>query len=100
VLFLIIFLWTPPHFWALALYKQSPTTARPASRCCPMSPAKRATKVQILVYSVLLVASTHAAGLDRLHGADLHHRRGRHRRIGFLMVRLAFCFRTTDTMWR
>ena len=57
VLFLIIFLWTPPHFWALALYKQSDYGAANI----PMLPnvaGEQATKVQILVYSVLLVAST------------------------------------------
>ncbi|OEO30224.1 protoheme IX farnesyltransferase [Devosia insulae DS-56] len=57
VLFLIIFLWTPPHFWALALYKQSDYGAAGI----PMLPnvaGEKATKVQILVYSVLLVAST------------------------------------------
>lgn len=57
VLFLIIFLWTPPHFWALALYKQSDYGAAGI----PMLPnvaGKSATKLQILIYSVLLVAST------------------------------------------
>jgi protoheme IX farnesyltransferase len=57
VLFLIIFLWTPPHFWALALYKQSDYGAAGI----PMLPnvaGEPATKAQILVYSVLLVAST------------------------------------------
>ena len=33
ILFLIIFLWTPPHFWALALYRVR-TTARAACPCC------------------------------------------------------------------
>jgi hypothetical protein len=33
MLCLIIFLWTPPHFWALALYRPR-TTAAPACRCC------------------------------------------------------------------
>jgi protoheme IX farnesyltransferase len=32
ILFLIIFLWTPPHFWALALYRK--TIASPACPCC------------------------------------------------------------------
>ena len=61
VLFLIIFLWPPPHFWALALYKQSDYGAAGI----PMLPnvaGERATKVQILVYSVLLVASTLVPG--------------------------------------
>ncbi len=57
VLFLIIFLWTPPHFWALALYKQGDYGAAGV----PMLPnvaGERATKVQILGYSVLLVATS------------------------------------------
>jgi protoheme IX farnesyltransferase len=57
VLFLIIFLWTPPHFWALALYKQGDYGAAGI----PMLPnvaGEAATKWQILVYSVLLVATT------------------------------------------
>ena len=57
VLFLMIFLWTPPHFWALALYKQGDYGAAGI----PMLPnvaGEAATKWQILVYSVLLVAST------------------------------------------
>jgi protoheme IX farnesyltransferase len=52
-LFLIIFLWTPPHFWALALYKQSDYGAAGI----PMLPNVKGvphTKVQIFVYSVLL----------------------------------------------
>ena len=55
-LFLIIFLWTPPHFWALALYKQSDYGAAGI----PMMPnvkGEASTKRQILAYSVLLVAS-------------------------------------------
>jgi heme o synthase len=56
VLFLIIFLWTPPHFWALALYKQSDYGAAGV----PMMPnvvGDAATKVQIFVYTLLLWAS-------------------------------------------
>ncbi|WP_092180469.1 heme o synthase [Devosia sp. YR412] len=56
VLFLIIFLWTPPHFWALALYKQSDYGAAGV----PMMPnvkGNQSTKVQIFVYTLLLAAS-------------------------------------------
>ncbi len=57
VLFLIIFLWTPPHFWALALYRHEDyATAR-----IPMLPVvagEEATRRQILIYSFLLVAAT------------------------------------------
>ena len=61
VLFLIIFLWTPPHFWALALYKQSDYGAAGI----PMLPnvaGNDATKLQILVYSLVLVATTLVPG--------------------------------------
>jgi protoheme IX farnesyltransferase len=56
-LFLIIFLWTPPHFWALALYKQS-DYGRAGIPMLPNVAGEHATKVQIVGYSVLLVAST------------------------------------------
>jgi protoheme IX farnesyltransferase len=57
VLFLILFLWTPPHFWALALYKQGDYGAAGI----PMLPnvaGEPATKFQILLYSVILVGTT------------------------------------------
>ncbi|WP_375598198.1 heme o synthase [Devosia sp. Naph2] len=56
-LFLIIFLWTPPHFWALALYKQGDYGAAGI----PMMPnvaGEKSTKWQILGYSVVLAASS------------------------------------------
>lgn len=55
-LFLIVFLWTPPHFWALALYKQSDYAAAGV----PMMPnvaGEASTKRQIFVYSVILAIS-------------------------------------------
>lgn len=67
VLFLIIFLWTPPHFWALALYKQSDYGAAGI----PMLPnvaGEAATKLQILIYSVVLVAVTLVPGLIGMSG--------------------------------
>ena len=39
VMFAIIFMWTPPHFWALALYGQEITSVS-AFRCCPWSPVR------------------------------------------------------------
>jgi protoheme IX farnesyltransferase len=52
LMFLLIFMWTPPHFWALALYKQDDYK----SARIPMMPVVRgskATKVQSLVYAIL-----------------------------------------------
>jgi protoheme IX farnesyltransferase len=56
VLFLIIFLWTPPHFWALALFKAA-DYGRAGVPMMPNVAGNRATQVQILVYSVLLALS-------------------------------------------
>ncbi len=53
VLFLIIFMWTPPHFWALALYRCGDYAAANVPML-PVVSGKRETKRQILIYSVLL----------------------------------------------
>ena len=60
VLFLIIFLWTPPHFWALSL-NRSDEYARAGVPMLPVVAGRAATKRQILVYSVLLVFAFDAA---------------------------------------
>jgi protoheme IX farnesyltransferase len=54
ILFLIVFLWTPPHFWALAL-NRSDEYARAGIPMLPVVAGKNATTQQILLYSVLLV---------------------------------------------
>ena len=53
VLFAIIFLWTPPHFWALSLYR-SEDYARAGVPMLPVVSGAAATKRQILIYSVIL----------------------------------------------
>ena len=63
ILFLIVFFWTPPHFWALALrYKDEYARAN-----VPMLPVVRgdaATKRQILIYAVVLTAISLALPLS------------------------------------
>jgi heme o synthase len=54
VLFLIIFLWTPPHFWALSL-NRADEYARANVPMLPVVAGKAVTKTQILIYSVLLL---------------------------------------------
>ena len=54
ILFLIIFLWTPPHFWALSL-NRSDEYARAGIPMLPVVAGRAATTRQILVYSALLV---------------------------------------------
>jgi heme o synthase len=54
VLFLIIFLWTPPHFWALSL-NRSDEYARASVPMLPVVSGTAATARQILIYSIFLV---------------------------------------------
>ena len=52
-LFLIIFLWTPPHFWALALYHKGDYSAAKIPML-PVVAGRQATTVQMLIYTLLL----------------------------------------------
>src|ERR1700761_5606345 len=54
ILFLIVFLWTPPHFWALALTRVD-EYARAGVPMLPVVAGRSATAKQILVYSLLLL---------------------------------------------
>jgi protoheme IX farnesyltransferase len=54
VLFLIIFMWTPPHFWALALCRQG-DYERAGVPMMPLVAGRASTRRQILLYTVLLV---------------------------------------------
>ena len=53
-LFLIIFMWTPPHFWALALYREG-DYAKAGIPMLPVVAGAAETRRQILIYTVLLV---------------------------------------------
>jgi len=55
LLFLIIFFWTPPHFWALALFR-SDDYARAGVPMLPVTAGPDATRLQILLYTIVLVA--------------------------------------------
>ncbi|MDB5633277.1 MAG: protoheme farnesyltransferase [Tardiphaga sp.] len=55
LLFLIIFFWTPPHFWALALFRND-DYARAGVPMLPVVAGPDATRLQILLYTVVLVA--------------------------------------------
>jgi len=57
VLFLIIFLWTPPHFWALALYKNDDYKAA-GIPMLPVVAGSDATRRQIVLYTALLLAGS------------------------------------------
>jgi heme o synthase len=67
VLFLIIFVWTPPHFWALALYRVE-DYRRAGLPMLPVTHGLPFTRLQILLYTVLLVATTLLPFMIRMSG--------------------------------
>lgn len=56
ILFLIIFLWTPPHFWALALYRVE-DYRKSGLPMLPVTHGNEFTRLQILLYTLLLFAA-------------------------------------------
>jgi heme o synthase len=57
LLFLIIFAWTPPHFWALALYRRH-EYARAGVPMLPVTHGEEFTRLHLLLYTLLLTATT------------------------------------------
>jgi protoheme IX farnesyltransferase len=74
LLFLIIFAWTPPHFWALALYRRK-EYAKAGVPMLPVTHGERYTRRHVLLYTVFLFAVsllpffTHMSGLVYLASA-------------------------------
>lgn len=67
VLVLIIFVWTPPHFWALALYRNH-DYAKAGLPMLPITHGQAFTQLQILLYSVALLATTMLPYVIRMSG--------------------------------
>jgi protoheme IX farnesyltransferase len=114
ILFLIVFLWTPPHFWALAL-NRADDYARAGVPMLPVVAGRAATTRQILIYSILLAlisllpwalgfagavygvaavtGGTLFVGLAlRLRRAGAFYRRAAHRLFGFSIAYLFVLF--------
>ena len=78
LLFTLIFLWTPPHFWALALYKNE-DYKKAGIPMLPVVAGERVTRQQILLYSLILTPLVlapyfmHIAGAAYLAGASVLH---------------------------
>lgn len=74
ILVLIIFVWTPPHFWALALYRRD-DYAKSGLPMLPVTHGLQFTQFHILLYTIALVATTmlpyavHMSGLIYLASA-------------------------------
>jgi len=67
LLFLIIFAWTPPHFWALALYRTK-DYARAGLPMLPVTHGAAYTRLQIVLYTVVLVLVTMLPYIIRMSG--------------------------------
>jgi protoheme IX farnesyltransferase len=67
LLFLIIFAWTPPHFWALALYRTK-DYARAGLPMLPVTHGAAYTRLQIVLYTVVLVLVTMLPYVIRMSG--------------------------------
>ena len=68
LLFLIVFVWTPPHFWALALHKRD-EYARVDIPMLPVTHGEALTRLHILLYTILLAVVTvlpYLAGMSGL----------------------------------
>lgn len=74
LLFLIIFVWTPPHFWALAIYRRE-EYAKVDIPMLPVTHGVRFTQLHVLLYTILLLLVsvlpfvTHMSGIFYLGGA-------------------------------
>src|SRR6267143_1384567 len=67
LLFLIIFAWTPPHFWSLALYRTE-DYARAGVPMLPVTHGKQYTRLQVLLYTLILFAVTLLPYVVRMSG--------------------------------
>jgi heme o synthase len=67
LLFLIIFVWTPPHFWALAIARRD-EYARAGIPMLPVTHGVAYTRLQVLLYTVLLTVVTVLPYVTRMSG--------------------------------
>ncbi|MBC6963093.1 MAG: protoheme IX farnesyltransferase, partial [Nitrosomonas sp.] len=67
LLFLIIFAWTPPHFWALALYRKS-DYAKIGMPMLPVTHGEEFTRLHVLLYTIILCVVTVLPYLTQMSG--------------------------------
>jgi protoheme IX farnesyltransferase len=67
LLFLIIFAWTPPHFWSLALYRRD-DYAKAGVPMLPVTHGDRFTRLSVLLYTIILTAVTLLPFATRMSG--------------------------------
>jgi protoheme IX farnesyltransferase len=103
LLFLIIFVWTPPHFWALALYREK-EYGRAGIPMLPVTHGNEFTRLHILLYTILLTAVTvmpfashlsggiYLAGAMLLNAVFLYHAWRLYRRYSDAQARRTFIY--------
>jgi protoheme IX farnesyltransferase len=101
LLFLIIFAWTPPHFWALALYRRD-EYARSGLPMLPVTHGEAYTRLHVLLYTLLLFAVTmlpvatgmggwiYLAGAVLLGGRFIHYGWRLHRQYSDALAKQTF----------
>jgi protoheme IX farnesyltransferase len=67
LLFMIIFAWTPPHFWALALYRKH-EYAKAGVPMLPVTHGDRYTRLHVLLYTIILLACSMLPFVTRMSG--------------------------------
>ncbi|MCH9705343.1 MAG: heme o synthase [Proteobacteria bacterium] len=87
LLFLIIFVWTPPHFWALALYRKN-DYARAKMPMLPVTHGDQFTALQIILYTLMLFIVTLLPYLTQMAG------------VLYLLVAVALNCRFMQLAWR
>ncbi len=94
LLFLIVFLWTPPHSWALALFVRS-DYARAGVPMMPVAAGEASTRTQIIGYTLLMIAAALAPWALGLAGF-LYGAIAAIGSVGFLICALKVGLRTTS----
>jgi len=103
LLFLIIFVWTPPHFWALALYREQ-EYANAGLPMLPVTHGNQFTRLHILLYTIILVSVTllpyttnmsglfYLAGVILLNGGFLYYAIKLYRNYSEVLARRTFIY--------
>ena len=98
ILCLIIFLWTPPHFWALALYRAE-DYRKAGLPMLPVTHGAEFTRLQVLLYTLVLFAATLLPFISGMSGCDLPGGGGGAGRPASSATP-GSCGATTPTRWR
>ncbi|OGI42908.1 MAG: protoheme IX farnesyltransferase [Candidatus Muproteobacteria bacterium RBG_16_64_11] len=110
LLFLIIFVWTPPHFWALALYRQQ-EYAKVGIPMLPVTHGSEFTRLHILLYTIALAAVTvmpfatkmsgwfYLLGAGVLNAGFIYHAARLYRRYSDALAKKTFVYSIQYLAW-